>query len=159
MKRQGFTLIELLIVIAIIGIVAAIAIPNLLTALQKGKQKATMGDMKSIGTAVESYMTDLYMAPADCNNASDLEGILSPFYIKVMPTQDGWGGPYQYISQGVGENQDLYSLWSYGRGSVLNGGTVDVDVAASPYVVSSMTGFQNDIVFSNGNFTFAPKVK
>ena len=48
MKSKGFTLIELLIVIAIIGIVAAIAIPNLLTALQKGKLKATMGDMKSI---------------------------------------------------------------------------------------------------------------
>lgn len=158
MKRQGFTLIELLIVIAIIGIVAAIAIPNLLTALQKGKQKATMGDMKSIGTAVESYMTDLYMAPVG-NNASDLEAILSPFYIKVMPKQDGWGGLYQYISQGTGANQDLYSVWSYGRGSALNGGTVDVDPTNSPYVVSTMTGFQNDIVYSNGNFTFAPKVK
>ena len=159
MKRQGFTLIELLIVIAIIGIVAAIAIPNLLTALQKGKQKATMGDMKSLGNAVESYMTDLYMAPTDSANAAELELILSPFYIKVMPKQDGWGGPYNYISQGTGDNQDLYSLWSYGRGSAVNGGTVDVDIANSPYVVSSMTGFQNDIIFSNGNFTFAPKVK
>jgi general secretion pathway protein G len=159
MKRQGFTLIELLIVIAIIGIVAAIAIPNLLTALQKGKQKATMGDMKSIGNAIESYMTDLYMAPADATDATELEVYLAPFYMKVMPKQDGWGGPYMYISQGPGDNQDLYSVWSYGRGSAINGGTVDVDPTNSPYVVSSMTGFQNDIVFSNGNFTFAPKVK
>ncbi|MCK5220504.1 MAG: prepilin-type N-terminal cleavage/methylation domain-containing protein, partial [Candidatus Aminicenantes bacterium] len=63
MRRKGFTLIELLIVVAIIGIVAAIAIPNLLTAVQKSKQKATMGDMKAIGTAVESYVTDNYLAP------------------------------------------------------------------------------------------------
>ena len=159
MKRQGFTLIELLIVIAIIGIVAAIAIPNLLTALQKGKQKATMGDMKSIGNAIESYMTDLYMAPTGATDVSGLQTILSPFYIKVMPLQDGWGGPYLYLSQGVGENQDLYSIYSYGRGSVENGGTVDQDITASPYVVTTMDGFANDIIFSNGNFTFAPKVK
>ncbi len=69
MKREGFTLIELLIVVAIIGIVAAIAIPNLLTAVLKSKQKSTMGDMKSIGTAVDSYMTDNYIAPSALNNA------------------------------------------------------------------------------------------
>jgi type II secretion system protein G len=161
MKRQGFTLIELLIVIAIIGIVAAIAIPNLLTALQKGKQKATMGDMKSIGMAIESYMTDLYMAPgagaiADVNG---LTAFLAPFYIKVIPKQDGWGGTYMYESGAIGINQDLYSITSYGRGSLTNGGTVDRDITLSPYIVTTMVGFANDIVYSNGNFTFSPKVK
>ncbi|MBZ5641051.1 MAG: prepilin-type N-terminal cleavage/methylation domain-containing protein, partial [Acidobacteriia bacterium] len=60
MKRnnRGFTLIELLIVVAIIGIIAAIAIPNLLNAIDRGKQKRTMADIRSIGTAVESYAID-----------------------------------------------------------------------------------------------------
>ena len=79
-SKKGFTLIELLIVIAIIGIIAAIAIPNLLTALQKAKQKATMGDMKSIGTAVESYMTDNYLAPGTMTDAD-----ITSFYMKKIP--------------------------------------------------------------------------
>ena len=157
MKRQGFTLIELLIVIAIIGIVAAIAIPNLLTALQKGKQKATMGDMKSIGNAIESYMTDLYMAPGagSIDAIVDLGPYLAPFYIKVLPRQDGWGGEYRYDSGDIGPDQDVYSIYSYGRGN--DAGTITI--ANSPYVVTTMAGFEEDIVYSNGNFTYAPKVK
>ena len=54
-NAKGFTLIELLIVVAIIGIIAAIAIPNLLNAIDRGKQKRTMADLRSIGTAVEEY--------------------------------------------------------------------------------------------------------
>ena len=45
--QKGFTLIELLIVVAIIGIIAAILIPNLLDALQKAKQKRTVGDIRA----------------------------------------------------------------------------------------------------------------
>lgn len=157
MNKKGFTLIELLIVIAIIGIVAAIAIPNLLTALQKGKQKATMGDMKSIGNAIESYMTDLYMAPGagGITVISGLNNFLAPFHIKILPVRDGWGGEFQYVSGALGPNQDLYSIQSWGRD---NAGD-PVNINNSPYVVTTMNGFENDIVYSNGNFTYAPKVK
>ena len=62
-KQSGFTLIELLIVVAIIGIIAAIAIPNLLNAIDRGKQKRTMADIRSVGTAVESYAVDVNFYP------------------------------------------------------------------------------------------------
>jgi competence protein ComGC len=48
----------LLVGVAITGILAAIAIPNLLTAMQRAKQKRTMADIRSLGTALESYASD-----------------------------------------------------------------------------------------------------
>ena len=62
--QKGFTLIELLIVVAIIGIIAAILIPNLLDALQKAKQKRTVGDIRAIGTAWFSWLIDQVGAAA-----------------------------------------------------------------------------------------------
>ena len=59
MKNQkGFSLIELLIVVVIIGIIAAIAIPNLLNAVQRGKQKRSMSDMRALATAIEAYAVE-----------------------------------------------------------------------------------------------------
>jgi type II secretory pathway pseudopilin PulG len=137
--------------------VAAIAIPNLLTALQKGKQKATMGDMKTLGTAIESYMTDMYMAPGAGGvlQVNGLNAYLVPFHTKVLPVKDGWGGDFQYESGVLGPSQDLYSVRSYGRGSAAGA----VNILQNGYIVNTMADFENDIVFSSGNFTYGPKVK
>jgi general secretion pathway protein G len=150
MNKKGFTLIELLIVVAIIGIIAAIAIPNLLVALQKGKQKATMGDMKSVGTALEIYTTDNSMVPNADLPTLNTATYFVPFYIKVLPLTDSWGTAWNYVR---GTNpSDQYSITSYGRDKVAAG-------LDTMYQVTSLSDFNNNITFSNGQFTVGPIVK
>jgi len=157
MNRKGFTLIELLIVVAIIGIIAAIAIPNLLIALQKGKQKSSMGDLKSIGSAIESYITDWSFAPQIATGVNNLAvGWFQPFYIKIVPQTDGWGTVFGYevdtLAAGVGG--DLYTVRCYGRDKIAT-----APPTPNLYDVTSLAGFNNDIYFSNGIYTVGPRVK
>jgi general secretion pathway protein G len=151
MKKEGFTLIELLIVVAIIGIVAAIAIPNLLIALQKGKQKATMGDIKSVGTALEVYTTDNSMVPNADLSTINTATYFVPFYIKVLPLVDAWGTAWNYVAGTTPSDQ--YSITSYGRNKTVDAGITDI------YQVTKLSDFNYDITFSNGQFTLGPVVK
>jgi type II secretion system protein G len=91
MKRgsKGFTLIELLIVVAIIGIIAAIAIPNLLYAIDKSRQRATMADIKQLSTAINQYMIENNNYPTT-TDINDLAEYLEPRYLQRVPVTDGW---------------------------------------------------------------------
>lgn len=157
MKTKGFTLIELLVVVSIIGIVAAIAIPNLMSALQRGKQKVSIADMKTIGTAIEAYIVDNSMAPGGGTAfvAGDLQPYLENFYLSHVPTVDGWSTPFQYVSGAVGVEQAYYSIISYGRDKASS----IIDISNTNYHVDNFSVFDNDICFSNGMFTYCPKIK
>lgn len=66
-NRKGFTLIELLIVVAIIGILAAIAIPQFAAYREKAFHSASSSDLKNIKTGLESYNADNQAYPAGLN--------------------------------------------------------------------------------------------
>jgi len=80
-KREGFTLIELLIVVAIIGILAGIAIPNFLGARSRARVARVFADFRTIGTALEAYYVDNTEYPSEDD---DLDA-LAPDYITSIP--------------------------------------------------------------------------
>lgn len=142
MKRQkGFTLIELLIVVAIIGIIAAIAIPNLLNAIDRGKQKRTMADMRSIGTSIEAYAIDNSRYPTGMANvaASGITAHISPVYIRTVPTTDGWSNAWDIDSD---TNGTVYTITSISKDSTAEGSPAGGVINA----------FDCDIIFVSGQF-------
>lgn len=82
MKKKGFTLIELLIVVAIIGILAAIAVPNFLNAQTRAKVARCYSDMKSLTTSISIFNTEKGMMLVDIRDDDNdfcLERILEEF--------------------------------------------------------------------------------
>ena len=166
-RQKGFTLIELLIVVAIIGIIAALLIPNFLDALQKAKQKRTVADMRNTGTAMFSWLTDqvgaasagasgtVVMTNYSAIGVDFLNGTagLVPQYMQDVPSLDGWKNPYQYyLNTGDPLAQQVMAIWSGGRDGKGAQPT-------SEYTVTSFepTDYDQDIMWADGFFVRWPQ--
>jgi type II secretion system protein G len=159
MNKKGFTLLELLVVVAIIGIIAAIAIPNLLYAVQRAKQRRTMLDMRNIATAWEARNADLTRFNAaggvsyeGCDQKipiEDVVGVLTPTYIKTVPKFDAWGQLFStYVDQpwGASKGAQKYVIISGGKD-----GKIDTEQGEG-----AITNFDCDIVYGSGRFLSYP---
>ena len=136
-----------LVVIAVIGILAAIAIPNLLTAMQRSKQKRTMADIRTIATAAEAYATDNNQYPQTLDS-------LVPKYIKVVPKVDGWGHPFQFMCL----PDETGKCTGYALASGAKDGRMERELRESVAQPSgATTNFDCDIVYANGKFEEYPE--
>lgn len=162
--QTGFTLIELLIVIAIIGILAGILIPNLLDAMEKAKQKRTVADMRITGTAMFAWLSDEVGAAAagaavtqvDIGQykaiaLDDLRELMIPQYIEAIPVLDGWKHNYHYFLDPTNPlNQQVMAIGSGGR---------DNSAIAGTYTVAGFdpTDYDQDILWADGFFVRWPQ--
>jgi type II secretion system protein G len=170
-ERQGFTLIEMLVVTAIVGILAALMLPQFITSIQKAKQKGTMQDMNGIAKSIIDYITDVGYAPEQSGamlaGSTFLEE-LRPFYVKAMPLLDQWGTTfYVYCGTAVASagidgvtatGADDFVIVSYGRDRQQTAITFDpLDPQSAYFELTALPSFNQDLIIWNGSWIHAPK--
>ena len=120
-RTKAFTLIELLIVVAIIAILAAIAVPNFLEAQVRSKVSRSKADMRTLATAIESYHVDNNRYPVDGSKAGDGEAFWYPptdlttpiAYITSLPLIDPFRETADTASFAVDFTERWYRQYRY----------------------------------------------
>ena len=124
MKNKGFTLIEIMVVVVILGILAALVVPKIMSNPDKARLIKAEQDIRAIETSLKLYKLDNYIYPT---TDQGLEALVTKTNIPPEPRQwkqggylnsipiDPWGFPYNYLSPGVHREFDIYSFGADGQ--------------------------------------------
>lgn len=121
-RQRGFTLIELMVVLAIIGVLAALIVPNVLGRADDARITAARTDVGNLMQALKLYKLDNQRFPTTEQglNALILKPTTEPVpgnwkpYLDKLPS-DPWGRPYQYLSPGLKGEVDVLSFGADGQ--------------------------------------------
>ena len=120
--ERGFTLIEVMVVIVILGVLAAIAVPRIMSKPDEARAKAAQTEVAQILQALDLYRLDNYRYPSTEQGLAALverpgtDPVPTNWkpYLKQAPV-DPWGRPYQFLNPGVRGEIDVFSLGADGR--------------------------------------------
>lgn len=133
-RQGGFTLIEIMVVVVILGILAALVVPQVMSRPDQAKVTVAKGDIKAIAAALDIYKLDNFSYPS---TQQGLEALVSrpsgspqprnwnaDGYLKRLP-KDPWGNEYQYLAPGT---KGPYDLFSYGADGKPGGSELNADI-------------------------------
>ncbi len=136
MKREseGFTLIEVMVVVVILGVLAAIVVPRVMSRPDEARALKAQQDIRAIGAALDLYKLDnfkypttdqglraLVEKPADLAAGSNWK---ADGYLEMLP-RDPWGAEYLYLQPGA---HSAYDLYSFGSDGAVGGENTDADI-------------------------------
>ncbi len=117
--QRGFTLIEIMVVVVILGILAAVVVPNIMSRPDDARITKAKQDIRVLESQLNMYKLDNYVYPSTQQGLDALvtkpggepeaRNYRSGGYIKSLP-KDPWGNAYQYLNPGARGEFDLFSL-------------------------------------------------
>ncbi len=131
-RHAGFTLIEIMVVVVILGILAALIAPNVISRIDEAQLTKVKQDLRALESALKLYRLDNFRYPT---TDEGLEALVTPpndpnarwpegGYLDRLPV-DPWDRPYQYLSPG---NQGEFDIFTLGRDGQQGGEGLDADI-------------------------------
>jgi general secretion pathway protein G len=133
---RGFTLIEIMVVIVILGVLAALVVPNVLSRTDDARIAAAKSDLGAIRQALKLYRLDNQRYPTTEQGLAAL--VTKPTIVPAPPNwkpggyleklpRDPWGRPYQYLNPGLKGEVDIFT---YGADGEPGGNGADADIGS-----------------------------